>query len=330
MKEQPFRDYLSKLGLEEGTVDSQVEFIQNLEDYLHLNAPIWTLEDLNHASTQAVVDGMIDRGENNIDNLLAMVRYAKMIGNQAMFVCVFQMLDGYEVMDGLHQRLGDMAGEELRDVIFEDMSLPPLGLSRREKAQYTSKIMARLEEIFEENTCRDLLKNSLRHLPDEYYLEDRKDFWETCNGDMDKYLILKGQKFLDTLKNCQEKGELFFGQEITDDVIAFVDGDPEIGGGVREENIIYETKIPYNTKAFLAETDEVKKRYHYCHCPWAKETINNDSLNVSSIFCQCSAGFHKRSYEVIFGQPLKADVLLSVLNGDPVCRFAIHLPDQEA
>jgi hypothetical protein len=329
MNEQPFRDYLLKLGLDQDAIDSQVAFIQDLEKYLQENALGLSLEDLNHASTQAVVDGMIDRGENSIENLLAIARYAKMSENQAMFVCVFQMLDGYEVMDNLYQKMADMAGEELRDVIFEDMSLPPLGLSRREKAQYTSRIMTRLEEIFEENICRDLLKDSLRHLPDEYYLEDKKDYWETCDGDIDKYLNLKGQKFLDTLKNCQEKGELFFGQEITDEVIAFVDDNPEIGGGVREGNIIYETKIPYNTKAFLAETDPAKKRYHYCHCPWAKETINNDTIAVSPIFCQCSAGFHKRAYEVIFGQSLQAEVLESILNGDPVCRFAIHLPDQE-
>lgn len=326
MEEKDFRAYLSRLGIVPADIDRQVKFIESLEAFLQTKAPGWTLETLNHASTQAVVDGMIDRGENTYDNLLAMVRYAKLIDNKAMFVTVFQMLDGYEAMERLHGKLADIAGEELRDVIFDDMPLPPLGLSRREKAQYTSRIMARLEEIFEENTCRELLKNSLRYLPDEYYLDDRDDYWKTCDGDIDQYLILKGKKFLDRLKDCKAKGELFFGQEITDEVIDFVEANPEIGGGVRKGTVVYETKIPYNTKAFLSETDPARKRYHYCHCPWAKETLNNDSMAVSPIFCQCSAGFHKRAYEVIFNEQLEADVVQSVLNGDPVCRFAIHLP----
>ncbi len=326
MRDQAFREFLSDLGIDPDDIEHQAAFIKFLEINLQRQAPNWTLEDLNHASVQAVVDGMIDRGENTLENLLAMVRYAKLIGNQAMFVTIFQMLDGYEAMENLHLKLADMAGEDLRDVIFEDLPLPPLGLSRREKAAYTSRIISRVEEIFEKNTCRELLKDSLRNLPDEYYLDDHEDYWKTCAGSIDEYLILKGKKFLDTLKGYQKKGELFFGQEITDDIIAFVDGNPEIGGGVHDGNIIYETKIPYNTKAFLSESDPDKKRYHYCHCPWVKESINNKSLSISPIFCQCSAGFHKRPYEVIFGVPINADVLQSVLNGDPICRFAIHLP----
>jgi len=327
MKAHAFREYLSDLGINPDDIENQAAFIKFLEDHLQKQAPNWTLEDLNHASVQAVVDGMIDRGENSLENLLAMVRYAKLIGNQAMFLTLFQMLDGYEVMENLHLKLAEMAGEDLRDVIFEDLPLPPLGLSRREKAAYASRIMSRLEEIFENNTCRELLKDSLRNLPDEYYLDAHEDYWKTCAGSIDEYLVLKGKKFLDTLKAYQKKGELFFGQKITDEVIAFVDGNPEIGGGVREGNIIYETKIPYNTKAFLSESDPDKKRYHYCHCPWVKESINNQSLSISPLFCQCSAGFHKRPYEVIYGEPINADVLQNVLNGDPVCRFAIHLPD---
>jgi hypothetical protein len=47
---------------------------------------------------------------------------------------------------------------------------------------------------------------------------------------------------------------------------------------------------------------------------------------VSAQFCRCSAGFHKKPWEVIFDQKLEAEVLESVLQGDMRCRFAIHLP----
>jgi len=330
MREKAFREYLISRGLDEAAADQQVVAVQKMETQLQKQVPGWSLDDLNFAAGQELVDGMIDRGENSMENLLALVRYAKVIDNRELFIVIFQMLDGYEVMDNLYKKLEEVVGEDLRDGIFEDLPLPPLGLSRYEKAHYTAKIMNRMEEIFGVSTTRDLLQDSLRDLPDEYYPEERSDFYEVCEGNMDRYLIFRGDKFVELLRGYQARNELFFGQEITDEVIAFVANDPEIGGGVREGNLIYETKIPYNTKAYLEETDPEKKRYHFCHCPWAKESIRKSTVTVSPTFCQCSAGFVKRPFEVIFGQRLQADVLESVLQGDDVCRFAIHLPENQA
>ena len=270
---------------------------------------------------------MIDRGENTLENLRALVRYAKVIENEEMYFTIFRLLDGHEAMDTLYARLGSVVGEDLRDVFFEDLPLPPLGISQRDKSRYAYRVMRSLEEIFEERTCREVLQESLRMLPGAWYEDARNDFYEICDADMDRYLLLKGEKFINRLRECQEEDQLFFDQRINNDVIDFVMDDPEIGQGVRKGNIIYETKIPNNTIAYLEETDPLEKRYHYCHCPWAKESLRPGSLKVSATFCQCSAGFHKKPYEVIFGQTLKADVLQSVLNGDLVCRFAIHLPE---
>lgn len=327
MQKQAFRAYLNKIGLDNGNIEGQVAFLEGLETRLQELAPCWSFEDLNTASVQSVVDGMIDRGENTLDHLRAMARYAKVIENQEMYFTIFRLLDGHEAMDELYGRLGSVVGEDLRDVIFEDLPLPPLGVSQRDKSRYAYRVMRSLEEIFEERTCRELLQDSLRILPGAWYEDARHDFYEVCDADMDRYLILKGEKFVDRLRECRRKDELFFDQMINDAVIEFVNENPEIGQGVREGNIVYETKIPHNTIAYLEETDPLMKRYHYCHCPWAKESLRPGSLMVSSTFCQCSAGFHKKPYEVIYGESLKADVLKSVLNGDLICRFAIHLPD---
>jgi hypothetical protein len=284
---------------------------------------------LNSPSTQAVVDEMIDNGENSSENLIVMLRYAKAIGNRAMFKTLFEMLDGCEVMDNLSNKLAEHVGDELRDIVFEGLPLPPLGLSKRDKARYTYRVMRRMGEIFEDQVCREILSDSLRDLPDAYYTECKTDFYDICKGNIDQYLKFKGQKFIDTLHGHKQRGELFFGQEITDDVIYFVKANPEMGGGVRAGDVIYETKIPFNTKAYLEQMDPEKKRYHYCHCPWVKELIRHDTLKLSATFCQCSAGFHKRPYEIIYEDKLKAEVLMSVLRGDPFCRFAIYIPQQK-
>jgi hypothetical protein len=95
---------------------------------------------------------------------------------------------------------------------------------------------------------------------------------------------------------------------------------------VRRGNVLYVTKIPYRTREYLAATDALQKRYLYCHCPWARESLRQPDGPVPAILCRCSAGFHKKPWEIIFEQHLEADVLESVLLGDERCRFAIHLP----
>ena len=328
MDETVFRDYLSAAGVAQEDIETQVSFINGLESTLKQKVPSWTLADLNGGSTQELVDELIDQGENSLENLLALARYARATQQTALFTTVFCMLDGYEAMDQLYEKLESFAGEDLRDIIFEDMPLPPLGLSRREKSRYTYRLIRRMETIFEESTTREILKDSLRILPDEMYTTDRDIFDKDCHGSIDCYLEQKGQRFIQTLEEHRDRNQLFFGQVIDTEVIAFVQSNPEILQGVRQDRTILETKIPYNTKAYLAESDPDKKRYHYCHCPWARESILKRTFTVSATFCQCSAGFHKKRYEVIFDQPIRAEVLQSVLQGDQVCQFAIHLPEE--
>ena len=135
------------------------------------------------------------------------------------------------------------------------------------------------------------------------------------------------EAFIAQLEVCQRDGRLFFSQEITHEVVELVRNDPEMGGGRREGNIIFETKIPYMAKRYLEESDPILKGYYYCHCPWAREAIKRKDVKLVDTFCHCSGGFHKKPFEAIFGQTLKVDVLESILKGDERCRFAIHLPD---
>jgi multidrug efflux pump subunit AcrA (membrane-fusion protein) len=107
--------------------------------------------------------------------------------------------------------------------------------------------------------------------------------------------------------------------------------DPDaMGGGEpgREGNTVYVSKIPYMARQFLAESDPTLKRYYACHCPWARAAIKSGETRLNAVFCNCSGGFHKKPWEVIFGQPLEVEVLASVLAGDTRCRFAIHLPEK--
>ena len=217
---------------------------------------------------------------------------------------------------------GEKYGEALRDEVFAGIGVAPYGLPTPEKPRYMQPVIERLEKALGAEACRALIADSLRDLPD--YAWER-EIYQSC-ASVDEYLVKKKQKFMEQMETCQREGRLFFAQEVTDEVLEFIRSEPEMGGGVRVGNIVYETKIPFLTKEYLAESDPTLKRYYYCHCPWAREAVKSGE-KVAPIFCNCSAGFHKKPWEGALGQKIQVDVLESVLKGDDRCRFAIHLPE---
>ncbi len=184
--------------------------------------------------------------------------------------------------------------------------------------------MDRLEETLGVDRRATLLALGLRSLPDEQFTAARRKYEAT--GGLDGYLKQKGEDLLLQLERIRAEGGLFFCQPVTREVIEFVRRDPEILSGRREGSILYEKKIPYKAHEYLLETDPARRAYAYCHCPWVRESFRDGGSPISAAFCNCSAASHRKPWEVFFGHPLRSEVVASVLNGDPWCRFAIHLP----
>ena len=122
---------------------------------------------------------------------------------------------------------------------------------------------------------------------------------------------------------------MWYECEITQAVIDYVKSDQEIGSAVREGNKLYSSKIPYDTVKFLEATNDAEKRYHACHCPFVRKAILDKNRIVPFQWCNCSAGFQKFSYEIIFDRELDITLLESPLKGDLRCRFVIDLGDME-
>mgnify|MGYP003933043301 CR=1 FL=1 len=140
------------------------------------------------------------------------------------------------------------------------------------------------------------------------------------------FLEKRRERLLAALEEHRTQGTWWFVQVITNEVIDFVRRHPEVSTGVRAGSVVYETKIPYMTAEALAATDDRMKRYYSCHCPWVREALLTEDVRISPTFCNCSSAFHKKTWEAVLGRPLRADVVQSILQGDPQCTFAIHLP----
>jgi hypothetical protein len=324
MDRERFRTYLEKSKLSEDVIEQTIPLAERFEGFLAESRQPGSTSLRTSDAVNAFSAMLIREGLNTRDNYIALARYGRFIDDTAIYIAVIELLDGSEALDNLYEKLGDSVGEKKRDEILAGIELPPLGTPSTQKPSITQAVMERLEGMVDPETCQRILSSGLRTLQDEWYVQGREKY-HACKT-FDEFLERRGQDFIAQLEEIKREGGLFFTQEITDEVIDFVRSRPEIRQGVREGNILYEAKIPYMTREYLAETDERMKRYYYCHCPWVRESLKAGDTSVSPTFCHCSAGFHKKAWEVIFDQPLEAEMVESVLRGDPWCKFAIHLP----
>jgi len=321
MDTQGFREFLMERELTEDEITASIGLTEKFEAFFNTtgrSAPI--KEDINAFSII-----MIDEGINTLPNYYALARYGRFIRKDDIYVEVVDLLDGGEAMGNLHQKVGEVLGNERQSSVFEGIDLPSMGTPNWEKVGITRQVMTRLEEVADSDECDLIFSDSLRDLEEAWY-EDDKKLYQECSS-IDEFLDKNARNFIAQLENIRAEGGLFFTQEITEEVVEYVRNEPLIARGVREGDVLYEVKIPHQTKEFLAEADVHKKRYYYCHCPWVKESLKNGDSDIPARFCDCSAGFHKKRWEVIFDQPLESEIVESVLKGDKWCKIGIHLPD---
>ncbi|MBN1139162.1 MAG: hypothetical protein JXM73_21460 [Anaerolineae bacterium] len=321
MDKEGFRQMLHARKLSDEQIEASIALAERFELFLHDSG-----RPSSGESAWAFSELLIQEGQNTEDNYFALARYGRFTDNNDIYVAVLELLDGAEAQANLHRRVGEVFGQEVRDEVFAGIGVSPLGLPSSVKPRFMHPVVERLQSQVGEEECERLLSGCLRDLPDRYFRGERRKYQKA--GDIDEYLKKKHQAFVRQLIKCQREGQLFFAQEITDAVVAFVQNDPEIESGRREGDVVYVSKIPYMAKHYLAETDPTLKRYYACHCPWAREAIRSGDVRFAQTFCYCSGGFHKKPWEVIFKRPLEVQVLESVLRGDLRCRFAIHLPQE--
>lgn len=267
---------------------------------------------------------LIEEAENTPAVFSALALYGRFVGDHRLTAAILSFLDGAEALGNLYDRLGGELGHAERDRVFAGVDLPPLGTPATGLPAYTERVMGRLGAEVDPAVTEAILSGCLHDLDDAWFADARAHFEE--HGDIDALLEWRRERLLETLEACRRDGKPWFVQEITDEVLDFVRSHPEVSSGVRVGDVIVEVKIPHMTGEWLAASDERERRYHYCHCPWVKESLRRDDIEIPALFCSCSAGFHRRFWEVVLGRPLRAEIRESVLAGDDRCTIAIHLP----
>ena len=325
LKEEGFREFCARRKLDEKTVRAHVKVVREFEFFLRKKNR--NLNNATAADVQSFVARLMRKSENSWMNLLGLLRYSRFTRNRRVEVALLELMDGSDVLEKLSAILKKAVGESKHDEVFDGISLPPLGTRSMYKPRTTRKFMQNLEATLGEKKAREILSSGPHAGPDEEYLSEKQDF--IASKSLDDFLEKRRKEYVELLEKHMKEKTLYFTQEIDEEVLDYVRRTPTCQVGVREGDVICVTKIPYMAKKYLHEKDPKRKRYYYCHCPWVRESIMS-SAKISPNFCYCSAGFEKRVWDIIFDHPVEAEVLETVLKGDYVCKFAIHIPKEYA
>ncbi|MFW9905233.1 MAG: hypothetical protein ACFFFH_12915 [Candidatus Thorarchaeota archaeon] len=320
---EQFKSFLLEKNVPENIIPNLLEaltgFIQFLEEKNE------TIHSFSYGKLIEYADKLASKDKLATRHLIiGLWRYFPFIGTYHHVEEVIDIAESASAMDNLSSRIADWHGESVRDEIFQDIEIPPLGVHPEKKPQVTKLVMKRLEEKLGKEKTIELLRPCLHEGPpvgtDKEQLRELKD--------LDKFLSLKSQKFIDEVEQHRKEGTAMFAQLVNDEVLAYIKTIPTMGAGVRNENKIIITKVPYQIKRFLTAESNHMKRYYWCYCPWVRGAIKNGTeREISPNFCYCSGGYFKLYWDELFDQSLKVEPLETALWGDMVCKFAIEIPD---
>ena len=323
MNERNFQIFLEEKEIAKETIKI---FLSQLRDYENfLKKENLSLDSVNPKKLVEYTEYLVSTDKDSVLYFLrAILSYANYSKKYDFITETIDIVESYNAMDNLFARVAEVHGEQMRDEIFRDLSIPPLGMHPEKKPDFTKNIMKRLKDnLGKENTIA-LISPCLHGRPPDDIEGDKKILAELG---IDGFLLKKHQALINRLEKHRDVGTLEFAQIVDDDVINFVRNDQTFGVGVRKGNIIYISKLPYQIKKFLTAEDEDMKNFYLCYCPWIRGALKNggDNENLKN-FCHCSAGWYKLYWDQIFEQSVIVEPIKTGLCGDLECTFAIHLP----
>jgi len=216
----------------------------------------------------------------------------------------------------LSRAIEEAAGEEVRDLILQGGETLTQETGTTEKIIWTCGALDLLAEHTDERTGREILTGCACHYPVEDLGDIKEAFQST--GDIDsavEMLQVKVERFLRETLELEE--------ELVVEIISRGWG----LAGYRADNTIIATKIPKSgfLVDYFNQTDPAEKRRTYCHCPRVRDGVGLEPA-LPEVYCYCGAGFYQGIWEEILGEPVRVEVLESVMAGDDVCKIAVHLP----
>ena len=321
-KEKEFRTFLERRLQEKDKID----FFITIADDFTARVSLEGSEGEKEQRLKGYLQERVAGSEDAFLKLVALVRYLAFTDEKELITYILTLAGTLGVLEHIKKSAAEIAGEDAAQKIFENIAPLPTGTPYEKYPPLIERLMEQLVKSVDEETACRIMAGNHHEIPDESKRDERDRFIE-LGRDIDAFLKDYHARKVEELDSCRRENKLWYETVITQDVVDYVREHPEVLGGVREGDEIFVTKFPYNAPAYLKETDPLMKRYHACHCGFARSSIIDGTAEIPSLWCACSGGFNKHLFDVIYGKPTRVRVVESVLTGDDRCRFAVQIPE---
>ena len=324
MDASALKKYYKKISASEVEIKTALDSL--MSHLIFLDSNNTTIEKASIPLVKSYIASLISKKRNTLPILLALARSYYLAGNSDVYIYFTQILERDNVIENLSIHISKTAGSKISKEIFNSANLPAVGAPPDTALSFTRNLVNILESNLTVSECKKSLTVNAHGIPASSFAGEREKFLKAAS--LESYLKDSHNRAVQNLAEHAENGTVWFEQTITRKVVEFVKKNPEVLGGVLRDNKIYLTKIPYKPDEWLYETDPDKKRYLYCHCPMARESLNGHPSEIPSLWCNCSAGFAKQKFNAVFDRDVDALLVESVIGGSDRCRFAITVPDR--
>jgi effector-binding domain-containing protein len=131
------------------------------------------------------------------------------------------------------------------------------------------------------------------------------------------------QQRIDRLRGIYEqRGEI-------DDVLREMYKDPDwYEDPVRKGNQLHMRKVPFDPEAYRKAATPAERRQAYCHCAFVRPYLDQVPARMPATFCWCGAGWYRRLWEGVLGEPIRVEHVETLIKGNDYCTLVITLPIQ--
>jgi hypothetical protein len=322
MNKELFKERYLKFNEKLEDIEKALQTIINFEQYSNKEIEETTIDDI-----YAYSNHLIEQNQNTYENYIHIARYYYYIDKKEEYIHMTKYFNAHGVFENIIERIGTYESKEKQQEIIKNTVLPPFGTDALDMPKYTKDFVDKLNKYLPKESCIKILAGN-NHRINPKGFDKEKEFYQESKSLKD-YLKERHNRKVEELEQHYKNNQVWFEQVITQDAIDYVKSNQEILSGVLENDKLYITKIPYDIKNFLEETDDTMKKYYACHCTFVRENIKNKTEDIDKDWCYCSAGFAKFPFETIFDQELNIKLLKTPLDGDYICRFEIDLSNVE-
>jgi len=235
--------------------------------------------------------------------------------------------DDKKIIPKFKQLVCDKLSTEAWDKLIKDINVPDPATEGNCGCCNMRVIIKRLEEMTDKETIKDIMTRIRHGMTQEQIGDFKKEFAE-CGRNIDVFLEHSRKQKMEEFIRHNAEGTTYWDDPITDEALDFLLNTEGVLAPVRRGSELHISRHPYDITSYFKETDERKRRFHFCHCLFARTSILSDEGTVSKTMCYCSLGLVKAAWENTLGVELDGEVVKSVLDGDDICSFVIYLPDE--